>query len=117
MTGYQPLNADMAKALFELISTEPWGIEHLRRVQHKLSLAGNPKKGLASLDQSERWFFGHMLTSWVTGIYYHNSGNIMVSYEHALMHASFKDIRPTPGLSSEEFGFWSKPPSSAEKIY
>lgn len=110
VTGYRQLNLEMAKSLFDIFSAEPWGIDHLKRVHDKLTSGSHGHDILASLDKGEHWFLGHFLTTWITGIYYHSSGNQMVSYEHALMYEAFENIRPIPGLSEQEFGFWSKPP-------
>ncbi|MDQ7059306.1 MAG: hypothetical protein Q9N62_13250 [Ghiorsea sp.] len=34
-----------------------------------------------------------------------------MSYQHALMYEALEDIRPVPGFSPAEFGFWNKPPA------
>jgi len=110
LTGYQDLNPEMLEQLYEVFRQEPWGMDHLKRVNGKLSGASDQNHVLATLDKGEHWFFGHFLTTWITGIYYHQSGNKMISYEHALMHEAFHDLRPTPGMSDQAFGYWSEAP-------
>ena len=113
VTGVQHFNPAVARKIFDLFKKEPWGLNHLQRIEDKLAPSVT-SQNLATLDQGEHWFFGHFLTTWITGIYYHSSGNIMVSYEHALMHSALQDIRPIPGMSTREFGFWSQPPHTGE---
>ena len=112
--NFEPLNVDMTKRVYQLLQGEPWGMSHLQRVVGKSS---ERNKGivLAQLDEGEHWFLGHLLTTWVTGIYYHDKENVVVSYEHALMHEALKEIRPVPGLSTETFGFWHEPPAKIRR--
>jgi len=112
ITGYELLDHAMAQQLYRLLTAEPWGMDHLQRLRKKLLQVDS--QHLKSLDQGEQWFFGHLLTTWLTGIYYHSSGNHMVSYEHALMYDAFENIRPTPGFSTQEFGFWTEPPEQGK---
>lgn len=110
ITGHRQLDLQTARKIFDIFADEAWGMDHLKRVHDKLISGPHTDSALASFDKGEHWFLGHFLTTWITGIYYHSSGNKMVSYEHALMHEAFEHIRPIPGLSEQEFGFWSKPP-------
>jgi len=107
------LNADMSKRIYHLTQDEPWGMNHLQRVVEK-SREVSDTPVLTRLDEGEHWFLGHLLTTWMTGIYYHESSNVVVSYEHALMHEALASIRPIPGLSTEKFGFWHQPPKSVQ---
>jgi hypothetical protein len=104
------LDTLMLKHIYQLIHDEPWGLSHLQRIANKLTHA-QYNNNLTLLDQSEHWFLGHFITTWVTGVYYHERGDVMVSYQHALMYEALKDIRPVPGFSAAKFGFWSKPPT------
>jgi len=100
-----------AQALYHVFREEPWGLDHLRRLQRKLLDSQlPPEKAWQQLDDGERWFLDHFLTTCVTGVYYHERGNRLISYEQALMHALLLDIRPVPGLSDRAFGFWSRAP-------
>ena len=109
--GFDHLDANMSKRIYHLIQDEPWGMDHLQRVVEK-SRNVSGASILTGLDEGEHWFLGHVLTTWVTGIYYHDSANVVVSYEHALMHEGLASIRPIPGLSTEKFGFWHQRPKS-----
>ncbi len=101
-----------AAAMFAIFRDEPWGLNHLRRLQRKLlDRGGDPRLAWRRLDDGERWFLDHLLTTWITGVYYHQRGNRLVSYEHALMHEILLDVRPVPGLSDREFGFWADRPA------
>jgi len=100
--------------VYQLLQDEPCGMSHLQRVVEKSS-ERNEGIVLAQLDEGEHWFLGHLLTTWVTGIYYHDKENVVVSYEHALMHEALKEIRPVPGLSTETFGFWHEPPAKIRR--
>lgn len=117
LTGQSALDPGMLRDIFAALIQEPWGKEHMQRLMHKLfpdyPQSMRPRTPLLvprNLDDAERWFAGHILTTWMTGIYYHEIGNRTISYEHALMFEALKDIRPVPGMSTEPFGFWQEPP-------
>jgi len=121
LTRYARLNPEMLRAIHTTLMHEPWGPEHLARLLHRLfpdlPTSSKPRTQLLvprNLDDAERWFAGHILTTWMTGIYYHETGNHTISYEHALMYESLKDIRPVPGMSDLPFGFWQDPPTARE---
>lgn len=105
------LDTSMLKHIYQLFHDEPWGLSHLQRIANKLTHTQHNHNNLSLLDQGEHWFLGHFITTWITGIYYHERGNVMVSYQHALMYEALEDIRPVPGFSTAEFGFWNKPPA------
>lgn len=119
VTGVQNLDRDTAQKILDLIRVEPWGKEHLSQIGEKIFPSGNdshsPQERLnpASFTEGERWFIGHLLTTWFTGVFYHQIGNHVVTYRHALMHAAIQDVRPIPGHCDDSFGFWSKPPVGA----
>jgi len=109
--SYEQLNVDISKSLYHIFQQEPWAQTHLQNIASKLSLEKQNNLSLSKLSADETWFLQHFLTTWITGIYYHTSGNKFISYKDALMHSSLQDIRPIPGLSSQDFGFWSMPPT------
>jgi hypothetical protein len=122
VTGVEKLDRDTAQKILDLIRSEPWGKEHLAQIAEKIFPSGadsnltvsrqellNPAK----FTEGERWFIGHFLTTWFTGVFYHQIGNHVVSYRHALMHTAMQDVRPIPGHCDGSFGFWSKPPVGA----
>ncbi|MBF0281508.1 MAG: hypothetical protein HQM07_02925 [Zetaproteobacteria bacterium] len=112
LTQVQSLDRNMCEKMYQIFKKESWGMSHLQRVYRKVVEIGTVRTDevLNSLDEGEHWFLGHFLTTWITGIYYHDSGNLVVSYEHALMYASFTDLRPVPGFSARDFGFWKDAP-------
>jgi hypothetical protein len=119
ITGTQKLDRNTAQEILICIQNEPWGKEHLGQIARKLlpqySQAPLPVDRAELLNPSrfeegERWFIGHFLTTWFTGVYFHQSSRV-VSYEHALMFASLDDVRPSPSHCAGEFGFWSAPPA------
>jgi hypothetical protein len=118
VTGVERLDRETAKRIRELISAEPWGKEHLAQIGAKLLPSGQPLPATRAqllaperFTDGERWFIGHLLTTWFTGIYYHQRGNHVVTYRNALMHVALEDVRPVPGHCEGQFGFWSEPPA------
>lgn len=122
VTGVENLDRDTAQKILDHIRAEPWGKEHLSQIAGKIfpSLTDahsatsrqallNPEK----FTDGERWFIGHLLTTWFTGVFYHQTGNHVVTYRHALMHTAIQDVRPVPGHCNGVFGFWNKPPVGA----
>ena len=108
------LDEETGKNIMQVLKQEKWGADHLRRVLQKFEIAEkrelSPSDALASLNEGEQWFVGHVLTTWITGIYFHLSGNKVISYKHALMYESFRDIYPEPYLCDSHFGYWQQPP-------
>lgn len=118
VTGVERLDRETAARILELIRAEPWGKEHLAQIGAKLLPSGKPlpptREKLLNperFNEGERWFIGHLLTTWFTGIYYHQQGNHVVTYRNALMHVALEDVRPVPGHCNGTFGFWSAPPA------
>lgn len=120
LTGVQQLDRETAQRILDVIRAEPWGKEHLMQIGGKL-LPSGPDKPMPAMRQQlfdpkrftdgERWFIGHLLTTWFTGVYYHQKGNQVVAYRNALMHVAIQDVRPIPGHCSGTFGFWADPPA------
>lgn len=119
ITGTKHLDREAATQVLAAIRAEPWGKEHLAQIAAKLmpSLSDTPLPTDRQIlldpkrfGEGERWFIDHLLTTWFTGIYYHQSGDRVVAYKSALMHAALEDVRPIPGHCNGVFGFWSEPP-------
>jgi len=117
LTGFDAPDRETMQKFYALFQQEPWGIDHLLRVRAKLHAAPpgelpdvDKPLDVAALDDGERWFTGHLLTTLYTGSYYHQSGNKVIAYQHALMFDALSDIRPTPGYSDRDFGFWAEQP-------
>jgi len=114
VTGTTQLDRDTAQKILGYLYGEPWGREHLAQIRPKLLSADSPSDRVHLFDKSrftegENWFIGHLLTTWFTGIYYHQISHA-VSYRYALMHSAIEDVRPVPGHCNGNFGFWSVPP-------
>ncbi|MDQ6954238.1 MAG: sugar dehydrogenase complex small subunit [Mariprofundaceae bacterium] len=115
LTGVTTLDENSGLKIMHKLQQEPWGEEHLHRVFQKFSIGKTEQpstiNGFENLDEGERWFVGHILTTWITGIYFHESGNEVMTYSHALMHSSLRDIYPEPHMCDSPFGYWQKPPT------
>ena len=120
ITGTSNIDRETAQNILTCIQNEPWGKEHLVQIAKKLlpqyATESIPSQRSQLLDPKrfeagERWFLGHFLTTWFTGIYYHQSSRV-VTYEHALMFTALSDVRPLPAYCAGEFGFWARPPES-----
>ena len=66
-------------------------------------------------DSGERWFIGHLLVTWYTGVYYHAVGNQRVGFEESLMHRALADMRTAPTICREA-GFWAAPPDQVGSL-
>lgn len=122
VTGVERLDRETARRILDLIRAEPWGKEHLAQIGAKLLPSGKPLPATRDkllnperFNDGERWFVGHLLTTWFTGIYYHQTGNHVVSYRNALMHVALEEVRPVPGYCGGTFGFWSEPPAGVKQ--
>lgn len=124
VTGVAQLDRDTARKILDLICAEPWGKEHLGQIAGKLMPEWSEKPLPATrqellnpdrFSEGERWFIGHFLTTWFTGVYYHQIGNHVVAYRDALMHVALQDVRPIPGHCDGTFGFWGEPPVGVAK--
>jgi hypothetical protein len=119
LTGYGDLDPGMARRIYALIMAEPYGPQHVSRVYEHIraAIAGNPGKPREQIldptvfGSGERWFIGHLLVTWYTGVYYHAVGNRRVAFEAALMHRALADMRPPPTRCGSAPGFWAAPPS------
>jgi|UPI0003645E6C hypothetical protein len=111
LTKQDNIDGKTAYFIFSHLHQEAWGDEHLQRLITKLSAEGaNQRLDFTVLNEEEMWFLGHVLTTWLTGLYFHEDGNATVTYRHALMHESLLDLRPMPCDCSQSFGFWQKKP-------
>ncbi|GEM_PF-1875434 len=121
LTGADKLDEDFGEHLYNVILAEPWGREHLTQVAEKLqitpaSLTISPVELNKMLiperfSDGERWFINHLLTTWVTGIYYHQLGNQVLTYRHALMYSALDDVSSPHGQCGGEFGYWTEAPT------
>jgi hypothetical protein len=119
LTGVGDLDPDTARRIYALIMAEPYGPQHVSRVYERIraAIAGDPGKTREQIldpkafGSGERWFIGHLLVTWYTGVYYHAVGNRRVAFEAALMHRALADMRPPPTSCGDAPGYWAAPPS------
>lgn len=123
LTGVKNLDLEIARKIYDHLRAEPWGKQHLELITVKISplLMSEslvvPRWQLlhpTRFSETEHWFIQHILTTWYTGIYYFENTAQFVTYQHALMNVALQDVRPTPGVSDGNYGFWSEPPAGAE---
>ena len=117
VTGRVDLDRGVARRMFEAFRDEPWAGKHLATayalVADALETAGPGATldGVLSagvLEDGERWFVSHLLTTWYLGVYYHpDRPSVRITYRGALMHEAVADYRPTPGFSDRKTGAWS----------
>ena len=113
LTSSSELDRETGQQILQQMNSEPWGPEHMQRVLDKIDAGGNKKditEIFATFDDAELWFAGHLITTWVTGMYFHESRNMVISYDHALMFSAFRDIYPQPNHCNSEFAYWQVAP-------
>ena len=64
----------------------------------------------ADFSADEQWFISHLMLTWYTGVYFHESGNFNVTLQHALMYQNISQYRQPPTFCSGAPGSWSEPP-------
>ena len=113
----------MTRRIYALIMAEPFGPQHVSRVYERIraAIAGDPGRSRGQIlapeafGSGERWFIGHLLVTWYTGVYYHAVGNRQVAFEAALMHRALADMRSPPASCGGAPGFWAAPPRSRRR--
>lgn len=123
ITQTDQLGMETGRKIYSHILNEPWGKEHVQQIVGRWNELQAEYPSAVTLEQllatrhfqseaakGERWFIGHLLTTWFTGIYYHQSGNHVITYQGALMHKVLEDVRPIPGSCVDPFGYWAEPP-------
>lgn len=120
LLGARTFDRATAGSVLEVLQDEPWGRDHLRRLERKLVGPGDDRRRrssrtsrLRALDDGERWFATHLATTWITGVYFHQRGNRWLAHEKALMHAELALWRPAPGNCTGQFGHWAERPPAA----
>ena len=125
VTLHDDLDEDACADMHKVFLDEPWGAEHIVRLYRKIRQA--LEKGVTrekspgmkdadwKLDDAEKWFAEHLLTTWYLGIYYHQERPTRrITYENALMFAAIEGVLPIPLIEPVGFGNWSEPPPGAE---
>lgn len=121
LTGHAELDSGMAERIYRLILAEPWGSQHVAQVYEKIqaAVARDPTRTREQVvrpdafQSGEQWFISHVLVTWYTGVYYHETGHQGVGFEHALIHQTLLDLMPIPTLCDKVPGFWADPPAAA----
>ena len=114
------LDTETTKRMYKVFMDEPWGPDHILRLHKKISTAiaaGADRKELPlkdekwQLEDGEKWFAGHLLTTWYLGVYYHEKRPTQrVAYETALMFDALRGVIPIPLVDAAGFGTWTSPP-------
>jgi hypothetical protein len=115
------LSTDAARRLHKVFLEEPWGPKHIGHayailrdelVSHYRTPGQRGEISLSRLEAGERWFIGHLLTTWYLGIYYHEQRPTQrLLYRDALMFDVIRGTLPIPFLENVGFGAWSDPPA------
>lgn len=101
------LDPGTVTSMYEIFKDEPWATEHMKGLYAKVRGAASA----APLTDGERWFAGHLLTTWYLGIYYHEQRPVRrVTYRHALMFDAASGLMPVPYLEANGFGSWTEKP-------
>lgn len=120
----ETVNETVGRKIFDLLVGEPWGAKHIgtayailyRHVVHLREPAGGNMLGKAPLPEGERWFIGHVITTWYIGVYYHpERPTSWLTLRDALMYEPVRDILPEPYAGSTGFGAWAEPPHSVKR--
>jgi Membrane bound FAD containing D-sorbitol dehydrogenase len=111
-----------ARKLYDVFVEEPWGPKHIGHAYAVLrrELAQTRRHGgavgplsLSRLEDGERWFVKHLLTTWYLGVYYHAERPTQrLLYDEALMFDAIRGVIPVPFLEATGFGAWAEPPST-----
>jgi len=121
VTLREDLDPGIMKQMYDVFLDEPWGPNHILRCHRKITAALS-RHGKSSkrpplkapswqFDDGEKWFLGHLLTTWYTGVYYHEQRPPQViSYEKALMFDAARAIIPVPFIEATGFGNWADAP-------
>ena len=126
ITLRQHLDPAITSKLYTIFMDEPWGAEHIVRLFDKIKTAlqygavHNPLPAMQDtawqLDDGEKWFASHLLTTWYLGIYYHEKRPTQrVAYEKALMFEPTKNLAPIPYAEAVGFGTWANPPDESKQ--
>ena len=115
ITKTRNLNKVVANKIYELIMSESWGLEHLSQVYSTIRKLQIQTEGALTIKASvftrnEQWFISHLMLTWYTGVYFHESGNFNVTLQHALMYQNISQYRQPPTFCSGAPGSWSEPP-------
>ncbi len=114
VTLQKHLDADTVADMYKVFISEPWGKEHIISLYNKLvQNFSNPNSQKIKLNDGEKWFTNHLLTTWYLGVYYHQERPTKrITYEFALQHQLINDIIPIPFIEAGGFNSWEEEPRS-----
>lgn len=122
VTAQVDLDLDVARSIYDLNQEEPWGIFHASSIYRKI-VSNKPVIGPAptlpnmiendEFSEGEEWYLTHLMTTWLMGIYYHESKTepVRVSFNAPLMRQVVADFIPVPGASEFAPGYWAHNPA------
>ncbi|MEX2128375.1 MAG: sugar dehydrogenase complex small subunit [Xanthobacteraceae bacterium] len=120
----EKLDEEIARRLFAVFSNEPWGLKHIGHayavLRDELAHTGTAERAapisLARLGDGERWFVGHLVTTWYLGVYYHEERPTQrITYAGALMFDAVEGLLPVTYFESVGYGSWVEPPAAARE--
>jgi hypothetical protein len=115
----EELDAEVAAKMFEIFKNEPYGLEHIataygvlrNEILRRQAQGSNAAPPLSVLGANERWFVGHLVTTWYVGIYYHpDRPTQRITLDGALMYQTVRGLLPLPFYGNTGFGAWAEPP-------
>ena len=118
ITKQNNLDEQTSRKIYQLIMDEPYGNEHLINVFTRFqqqTIGGNARNIMvraSDFSDSEQWFISHLMLTWYTGVYFHDSGHHNVTLKHALMYNKISNFLSPPTYCSGAPGSWKDPPVS-----
>lgn len=120
ITARALLDKAAAQKIYAVFIHEPWAKEHIIDCYKKLLILLDRAQLMYppytthirnQLNASEKWFISHLLTTWYTGIYYHESAPTQrILYQQALMFDALSQTYPIPLVEAIGYGGWATPP-------
>jgi hypothetical protein len=125
VTGRSRLDPAVARRMHDVFNGEPWVRKHAETAYAQIVAALRARNETATVAElvargivqdGEKWFVSHLLTTWYLGVYYHpDRDDVRITFDKALMHELLADYRPVPGFSDRETGFWHDRPDVSER--
>lgn len=117
LTNRDSINPEFSRKLYTLILNEPWSAKHFNgllgfvrsRISSGIDIDLKQLMTDKELDDGERWFAGHLLFSWYSGVYHYDDQHERLTFQHALMNVALGKTYSPPTYSQRAYGFWAKP--------
>ncbi|KAB7613486.1 hypothetical protein F9L33_12905 [Amylibacter sp. SFDW26] len=114
------LDKDGAQTMYLLMQQEPWGKKHISTAYTEIKNGLENRQSDASIadlveakeiGDGEAWFVSHILSTWYTGIYFHEAQpKQRILYDAALMWDVVGNYIAPPGTRILEPGSWANIP-------